>query len=406
MSEAKLMLMQEKMLKDFLFFSTTNSKWYMPYRGKTLCDFPILEKKSLIKNLYEIATIDEKKSVVSLTGGTTGSSMKVLYRLDDIQNRFALLDEFRASYGYSLGKRTAWFSGKNICNDKDILKGICFRDDYINKIRFFSTFHICEKNFNHYWNALKIYTPEYIIGFPSSIYEICRIALDKGLTLDAKVKVFFPTAETVTDIHRTTINKVLGCRIINQYASSEGAPFILECEKGGLHIHPLSGVFEVVDEFMSPAMEGELLITSFTTHGTPLIRYRIGDRIKLAPINFRCTCGSNFQVVESIEGRTTDYIWSMKNGRVNLGNISNCTKDVKGIISFQIIQNEVNILLVSVITTQAFNSTEEEKFKKALVDRVGSGMEILVKVVDDIPKEKSGKFSIVKNNLTIEDMSI
>ena len=36
-------------------------------------------------------------------------------------------------------------------------------------------------------------------------------------------------------------------------------------------------MFEVVDENMQPATEGEILVTSFITHGTPLIRYRIGD---------------------------------------------------------------------------------------------------------------------------------
>ena len=54
------------------------------------------------------------------TGGTTGSSLKVTYRHDDLQDRFAVLDNFRAQFGYELGKKCAWFSGKVIVTDKDI----------------------------------------------------------------------------------------------------------------------------------------------------------------------------------------------------------------------------------------------------------------------------------------------
>src|SRR3546814_13810209 len=79
---------------------------------------------------------------------------------------------------------------------------------------------------------------------------------------------------------------------------------------------------------MQPAREGEILVTSFTTRGTPLIRYRIGDRISLAPDDYRCPCGSCFPVVKHIDGRTADFIWSPENGKVNLGNISNSTKEI------------------------------------------------------------------------------
>src|SRR3546814_12220855 len=101
-------------------------------------------------------------------------------------------------------------------------------------------------------------------------------------------------------------------------------------------------MFEVVDESMPPAREGEILVTSFTTRGTPLIRYRIGDRISLAPEDYRCPCGSCFPVVKQIDGRSSDFIWSPENGKVNLGNISNCTKDVEGITCFQIVQDEAD----------------------------------------------------------------
>jgi phenylacetate-CoA ligase len=205
-------------------------------------------------------------------------------------------------------------------------------------------------------------------------------------------------------MHRDVISEVLGCNIYDQYASSEGAPFILECEHGTKHIHPLTGVFEVVDEAGKPSREGELLITSFTTHGTPLVRYRIGDRLKLCSPDYQCPCGSTFQCVESIDGRSNDFVFSRENGRVNLGNISNSTKDVLGIVCFQIVQVEVSSLLVSVVGTPAFTASEEDKFVSALRLRVGDEMEIKCSRVDSISRENSGKFRIVKNLLSADQL--
>lgn len=390
----------EKKLSSFLRFSVNNSLWYKKHEGfKSLDCFDVLEKEDVVNNFNSIITVAEKNAVVSLTGGTTGASMKVLYTKENTQERHALLDHFRAQYGYKLGKKCAWFSGKNIVTEQNLKKGICYRDDYINKIRFFSTFHITEKNFDVYWGAFCKFAPEYMVGFPSSVYELCSMAAARGLKLENTVKAFFPTAETLLPVHREVIGSVLGCKIADQYASSEGAPFILECEQGGLHIHPLTGVFEVVDENMQPAQEGEILVTSFTTEGTPLIRYRIGDRIKLAPEGAKCACGSCFPLVEKIEGRSTDYILSPTHGKVNLGNISNSTKGVEGIIQFQVIQEAVDSVEVLVVASSAFNEKEENKFIAALAERFGPQLSIKVQTVAEIPKEKSGKFRIVKNLL-------
>src|SRR5690606_5406946 len=78
----------------FLDAATRRSAWYAPHRGKPLHEFPILEKSQLMENMDTIRTIDEKDGIISLTGGTTGASMKVVYTHQDMQERFALKDHF------------------------------------------------------------------------------------------------------------------------------------------------------------------------------------------------------------------------------------------------------------------------------------------------------------------------
>lgn len=387
---------QALMLENFLVYATNNSDWYRSYKNIPLYDFPVLKKADVINNLGKIQTISDSKGIVSYTGGTTGASMKVVYTKEDIQERYAILDNFRSVHGYELGKKTAWFSGKNLVSESEVKGGTCYRDDWFNKIRFFSTFHINDKYFYTYWKSLCQYDPEFIVGFPSSVFLICKMAKERGLTYPGSVKVFFPTAETVLLEHRLVIGEVLGCVLRDQYASSEGAPFILECEANNKHIHPLTGVFETVDENLQPCRQGQLLVTSFTTHGTPLIRYKIGDGITLSTEK-SCACGSTFPLVESIEGRTNDYLISPEHGQVNLGNISNSTKGVEGIVCFQIIQRNLEEIEIYIVPSDKFDDIQQSKFSLSLRARMGSSLYFKFNLVEVIACEKSGKFRMVKN---------
>lgn len=390
-------------LSAFLAHATSKSDWYIEHAGKELHEFPILEKSDIVRNIERITTIrNDRQRVVSYTGGTSGASMKVYYQSSDVQERAAFLDHFRSQFGYELGKKVAWFSGKVIATEQDARRGRCYRDDLRYNIRYFSTFHIKSAHFDAYWEALDRFGAEYMVGFPSSLHGICSIAASRGLKAATPSRTFFPTAETVLPEYRRDISKVLGCEVRDQYASSEGAPFIFECGAGRLHIHPLSGVFEVVDGNMEPAQEGELLVTSFSTRGTPLIRYRIGDRIRLADHGALCECGSLHQVVEGIDGRTSDYVLSPA-GKVNLGNLSNCTKGIDGIVCFQVVQSVLDAIKVSVVSDDRFDTTQEAAFLAAIRERVGADMGVVIERVADIPVEASGKFRIVKNALPAKD---
>lgn len=409
-SKTELEAESQRRLRDFLNYAKNKSSWYshrIPNdidSSVVLQSIPILNKRDIIDNLELIKTIDQKEGIVNNTGGTTGNSMKTVYMKSDVQERIALLDHFRAQHGYKLGKKTAWFSGKHLISEKDISKGICSHYDFINKIRFYSTFHINQDNFDVYWDSLNKFKPEFIVGFPSSVYELCKIAESRGLSLSKQVKVFFPTAETVTLQHREVISRVLGCKLVNQYASSEGAPFILECDSGSLHIHPLTGVFEVVDENLNPSDEGEILVTSFATRGTPLIRYRIKDEIKLSPNDKTCSCGSVFPLVDYIKGRSNAFIYSPDKGKVNLNHFTVFTRELEGLLGFQIIQENTDSIIVKLVTNSNFSKKSEDQILSSLKDLLGDRLMIDLYHVDQLPREKSGKFQLVKNKLKLDDL--
>lgn len=360
---------------------------------------PIISKEMLRKNINSVYTIPKSQGVVSKTGGTTGKSLEVLFTKGNFQERFALLDNFRSICGYDLGKKTAWFSGKNLLSKKDVSKKRFWKTDNYYKVRYYSTFHLKKEYLSYYIENLIKFKPEFLVGFPSNMYEIAKFGIAQNINFPKDIiKGIFPTAESVTPQSRAAIEQFFKTKLFDQYASSEGAPFIFECKKGNLHLELQSGVFEVLDANNQPAKRGRLIVTSFTTYGTPLIRYDIGDSIVLS--DRTCDCGNNNPLVEEILGRIDDFVYSPENGKINLGNISNTLKDTKGIISFQAVQNHLNIIEVKTIIDKAiFTPAVESKFKQNWRDRIGENMILKITYVDEIPVAKSGKYRMVQNNI-------
>lgn len=399
-----LQKIQADRFKRFLKSSKENTTYYKDYAQVELAQIdqlPILAKESLRQNSKGFFTVSKREGVVSKTGGTTGKSLEILFTPDNMQERFAMLDDFRSRMGYELGKKTAWFSGKSLLTDRDLKNNRFWKTDHWHKVRYYSTFHISEKYLKHYVEDLIRYQPEFLVGFPSTILEIAKYGLLHGYQFPSNtVQAIFPTAETVTESMTVAIESFFKTKMYDQYASSEGAPFICECKEGNLHLELQSGVFEVLDEEDHPAASGRLVVTSFTTEGTPLIRYDIGDSITLEADNILCSCGNHNPLVKEILGRIDDFVYSPENGKINLGNVSNTLKDTHGIKKFQAVQDELNKIVILVIKDDRdFTEKTEKQFIKNWRERIGDQMELEIQYVNEIASEKSGKFRMVKNNV-------
>lgn len=407
LSSEQLQLIQRERYTQFLKYCYQESDYFKQVLEKVedwdqienIRNIPVSTKEVLRTQIDKIQTIPTKSGIISKTGGTTGKSLEIVFSHDDMQERFALLDDFRSRLGYELGKKTAWFSGKDIINDNDVSKNRFWKTDYLYKVRYYSTFYISEKYLEYYLNNLIAYAPEYIIGFPSSIVEIVKYGRKKGIHFPKDVvKAIFPTAETITPELRNDLESFFHTKVYNQYASSEGAPLIYECVQGNLHIDIRSGVFEVLDDNNEPTDKGRMVVTSFTTSGVPLIRYDIGDVLELS--NEVCNCGNNNPLAKAIHGRIDDFVYSPTRGKVNLGNISNALKDTSGIMRFQIVQDKLDEIVVNIqVDNSVYNVEVEKVFMGNLRARLGEDMKIDLVFLPEIPVEKSGKFRLVKNNV-------
>ena len=108
---------------------------------------------------------------------------------------------------------------------------------------------------------------------------------------------------------RTRIEDAWGARAFDHAGMTEVGAYSYECaEQAGLHVNESEFIAEVIDPATGePARDGELVLTNLGRVGSPAIRYRTGDRVRLAEAP--CPCGRTFRRLDGgIRGRLDDML--------------------------------------------------------------------------------------------------
>ena len=108
---------------------------------------------------------------------------------------------------------------------------------------------------------------------------------------------------------RARIEEAWGARAYDHAGMTEMGAYGFECAaQSGLHVNEAEFIAEVIDPATgAPADEGELVLTNLGRLGSPLLRYRTGDRVRAA--RTPCACGRTFLRLEGgILGRVDDML--------------------------------------------------------------------------------------------------
>jgi phenylacetate-CoA ligase len=128
-----------------------------------------------------------------------------------------------------------------------------------------------------------------------------------------KLRLGFFGGEFWTNEIRGKIQALLGVFATDNYGLSEiiGPGVSGECiEQRGMHVQEDHFLFEIVDrETLQPVKDGEtgeVVITTLTKEGIPVIRYRTRDITRVIPDV--CPCGRTTRRMEKVTGRTDDML--------------------------------------------------------------------------------------------------
>jgi len=150
---------------------------------------------------------------------------------------------------------------------------------------------------------------------PSYSLYLAEALAEAGIkTQDLKLRVGILGAEPWSEAMRAEIEAKLGIKAIDIYGLSEilGPGVGIECieAQNGLHIWEDHFIPEIIDpvtgEVLPYGEKGELVITTITKEGIPMIRYRTRDITRILPEP--CVCGRTHVRLERLSGRTDDML--------------------------------------------------------------------------------------------------
>lgn len=201
---------------------------------------------------------------------------------------------------------------------------------------------------------LNRFDPTVVVTYPTAATLLAE-EFERG-HLRARPREIWTGGETLGAAARRHIAQAFGCTVSNSYGASEFLPMGWECRLGHMHANTDWVLLEPVDERHAPVPPGELSHTTLITHlgneVQPIIRYDLGDRIRLH--REPCRCGSPFPVIE-VQGRSDDPLRMLgKDGRmVTLLPLAITTllEDDAHVFDFQLQQRDASTLVLRLAAT-------------------------------------------------------
>jgi len=232
-------------------------------------------------------------------------------------------------------------------------------------------------------------TPSYALYLAEAIEES---QIDRN---NLKLKIGAFGAEPWTENMRREIEEKLGIKAIDIYGLSEiiGPGVACEClMQGGLHINEDHFYPEIIDpqtlEVLPEGEQGELVFTTITKEGLPLIRYRTRDLTRLT--SEKCSCGRTLVRMEKCLGRSDDML-VIRGVNLFPSQVESILLEISGIKPhYQLIVDRVNnldILELQVEVDEVFfqdKISQLQGLKQKIQSNIEStlGISILVNLVE------------------------
>lgn len=398
-SEAGTLRHQKVMLADALE-TASSTEFYgriFQEQGKTWKDYlepdlfeslPIIRKSDISRNSEAFRP---RKSVASdsaiQTSGTTGATFSFPVSRNVEPEQWAVWWRYRSWHGIEHGDRCALFASAPVI--RGALRGRPYRVNWTANEYRFSIFHINEGTAAAYVHALNEIRPDWIHGNPTAISLLSSIAAKQGLSLNHHPRCVTVGSENLLGWQKAAIREFFGCDAIQHYGLAEAVANISQCELGALHTDEDYSFVEYVDIDGSGVYS--IVGTGFGNSAFALLRYDTGDLATLS--GARCACGRPGRVVDSIDGRLTDYVVLPDGSRV--ASLAAPFHASSNLIGAQIYQGSDGSLTVRYIPGPGWSDEHKSRLEAALRLRVGAEIGISFSEVAELGKTPRGKMKLV-----------
>lgn len=176
-----------------------------------------------------------------------------------------------------------------------------------------------------------------LVGTPVQALALTRYAAAVGMNRTSVHSVLLSTDYAATSLVNA-VQAGWGCQVFDHYGMTEmGLGGGVECAlHNGFHLREVDLLFEIVDpdsgEPVADGCEGEVVFTTLTRRGMPLIRYRSGDVSRILPGS--CRCGSVLKRLDKIRRRRQGMLALPAGGTLCLADVDELLFAVDGVIDY------------------------------------------------------------------------
>ena len=399
---------QQSTLKEFLpgvlkvpyYRDTWTTSEQASAMAGDLSGLPLLEKDPLRDDIHQFLRRDIRPAIrmISQTSGSTGTPIDNHWSWHEVRHARAVREVRSAGWaGVSFRQPRATFSGRFVVPNRDS-PGPFHRYNCVERQVYISAFHLRPETAEQYVDALRRHQTRWLTGYAVSYYLLAELILEQNIPVPDSLQAVVTTSEKVTGEMREVMERAFRCPVFEEYSTVENCLFASECEQGSLHVSPDVSLVEILRPDGTPCdpeEPGEVVTTCLMRHYQPFVRYRVGDVAAWSAEP--CACGRAMPVIKEVIGRLEDVLVGPDGRR--MVRFHGVFVDQPHVREGQVIQESLSRIRVKVVTTDGFGQEDVEDIQQRIRQRMGE-VEVVVEVVPEIPRSKSGKFKAVINEVS------
>ena len=334
------------------------------------------------------------------TSGTTGTPLQTIWTRESMDMERALVWRQRRQTGLEFGREWRGMLGGHQIVPLEQRTPPYWRTNRLAKQVYLSTYHLSSATAPHYLDAMKEFGIRTLEGYPSVLYAMASSFHQCGLRFPLN-GIYFG-AEPLLDFQRKLIEHVFICYAWDYYGLTERVASASEFEcRNGLHENWENSILEIVDPSGNPVDEGnygELVGTSLSNLGFPLLRYRTGDMTRFLPGS--CTCGRSSRRIAGIDTKREDLLLMPDGSLLSASNLTFPFKEVDHILESQLYQDSVHDLQVRIVPAPEYNDGDGAKLLSGLRRILPDSVRVELVLVPRISRSLAGKFRFCISTLT------
>ncbi|NTW36315.1 MAG: phenylacetate--CoA ligase family protein, partial [Syntrophobacteraceae bacterium] len=176
-----------------------------------------------------------------------------------------------------------------------------------------------------------------VVGVPTQVLALVRSAgMDKSCRL--RLKSALLTMDHVPQAIVQAGEASWGCKVYNHYGMTEmGLGGGVECQaRRGYHLREADLYLEIINPINGRTVPegeyGEIVFTTLTRRGMPLVRYRTGDISRFIPGG--CPCGTVLRTLEKVRSRIRNRV-DLSNGHcLTMADLDEALFPIDGVWNF------------------------------------------------------------------------